>query len=198
MAISTEESKIKNIQTAIINANNTLNGLNNNYNGVLDQIEKAKRNGLQLTQRLNIAINNQDGLRGQIASAKDTVNRVTGNIRASKEVCDDAEQSVVRLNGNVSSLRTSLAGLDQRVANIDRNIADHEKDIAALQAQINALNGKVAQAKADRQTLVNLNFTVPQQIANINAQILFQQQRCNNAGGNQADLKAAQDVLADL
>jgi len=32
----------------------------------------------------------------------------------------------------------------------------------------------------------------------LNAQIIFQQQRCNNAGGNQADLKAAIDLLADL
>lgn len=39
-------------------------------NGVNDQIDKARRNGLQLTQRLNIAINNQDGFKGQIVTAK--------------------------------------------------------------------------------------------------------------------------------
>jgi hypothetical protein len=51
-------------------------------------------------------------------------------------------------------------------------------------------------AKTDRQSLINLNFTVPQQIANLNAQIVYQQQRCSNAGGNQVDLKIVQDNLA--
>lgn len=60
------------------------------------------------------------------------------------------------------------------------------------------MNGKISIAKTDRQALINLNFTVPQQIANLNAQILFQQQRCSNAGGNQVDLKIVQENLADF
>jgi len=60
------------------------------------------------------------------------------------------------------------------------------------------LNGRISQARVDRQALVNLNFTVPQQIATLNAQIAAQRQRCANAGGNNGDLKGAQDGLADL
>jgi chromosome segregation ATPase len=93
-------------------------------------------------------------------------------------------------------LKASIAGVDQKVSGIDNQIIDYEKQIAALQAQINALNGKISSAKADRQALINLNFTVPQQIANLNAQIVFQQQRCTASGGNQVDLKIVQDNLA--
>ena len=45
--------------------------------------------------------------------------------------------------------------------------------------------------------MVNLNFTVPQQIANLNAQIQFQRQRCDSSAGR-AELKIAQDNLDGL
>ena len=196
LTISTEENKVKNLQSAITNANDTLNKLNANLNGINDRINMAKTNGLQLTQKLSNALNNQDGLKNQISGAKESIARITLNIKSSGQVCDDANNIIFKLNGNVSDLRLSISGVDQKVSGIDSQINDYERQVAALQAQINALNGKISSAKIDRQTLINLNFTVPQQIANLNAQILFQQQRCSASGGNQVDLKIVQDNLA--
>jgi hypothetical protein len=96
-------------------------------NGVNEQITLAKKNGLQLTQKLSIALNNQDGLKGQIAGAKESITRITLNIKSSTDVCDDANSIIFRLNGNVSSLKASIAGVDQRVSGIDRQILDYEK-----------------------------------------------------------------------
>lgn len=112
--------------------------------------------------------------------------------------CSQANQVILSLKGNITTLLNSIAGIDQKVAGIDANINDFNNQIAALQAQINALNARIAKARADKQDLINLNFTVPQQIANINAQISAQQSSCQTTTYTPADLTTAQNQLSTL
>lgn len=119
LAISTEENKVKNIQNAVTNANDLLVKLTGNLNGLNDQINLAKKNGLQLTQRLNVALNNQDGIKGQITGAKATITKINLSIQSSDQVCTDANGIIFKLNGNVNDLKASIVGIDQKVAGID-------------------------------------------------------------------------------
>ena len=119
LAISTEENKVKNIQNAVTNANDLLVKLTGNLNGLNDQINLAKKNGLQLTQRLNVALNNQDGIKGQITGAKATITKINLSIQSADQVCTDANGIIFKLNGNVNDLKASIVGIDQKVAGID-------------------------------------------------------------------------------
>lgn len=197
ISITQQENKVKNMQSAITGAAGQLESLNGQLTKLNGQISSAKSTGLGLTQQLSVALNNQDGLKKQITLVNGTVQTISSSLNSQSQSCSQANQAILVLKGNITLLQNSVAGLDQKVATIDSNIKDYNAQIAALQAQINALNGKIAQANSDRQALVSLNFTVPQQIANINAQISAQQASCQNAY-SPSDLKNAQDQLSGL
>lgn len=197
ISITQQENKVKNIQSAILGAAGQLDTLNVQLTKLNGQISSAKSTGLGLTQQLSIALNNQDGLKNQITLVNGTIQTINSNLNSQSQSCSQANQVILVLKGNITVLQNSIVGIDQKVATIDGNIIDYNAQIAALQAQINALNSKIAQANSDRQTLVSLNYTVPQQIANINAQISAQQATCQNAY-SPTDLKSAQDQLSAL
>jgi predicted nucleic acid-binding Zn-ribbon protein len=152
---------------------------------------------LGLTQQLSVALNNQDGIKNQIGIVNTTITNVNINLNSQTQACAQASQNILSLKGNITTLQNSIAGIDQQVAGIDTNINDYNSQIAALQAQINALNAKIAQAKTDKQNLINLNYTVPQQVANINAQISAQQATCQS-NYSPIDLSNAQNQLSNL
>jgi predicted nucleic acid-binding Zn-ribbon protein len=197
LTISQEEGKVKAIQSAISGASGQLDFLTTQINNVNGQIYTAKANGLALTQQLSVSLNNQNGIKAQITTTTNTITSITASLQSQSQTCSQANQAVLILKGNITSLQNSIAGIDQRVAGIDSDIAGFNAQITALQQQINALNGKIAQSNSDKQALISLNYTVPQQVANINAQIAAQQANCQNTYSS-ADLTAANSQLTTL
>jgi predicted nucleic acid-binding Zn-ribbon protein len=199
ITISNQENKVKGIQSAIDGATAQLNGFSTDLNTVTGQINAAKSTGLGFTQQLSIALNNQDGIKDQITNANAIVDGIKKGLNDQAQTCNQANSIINTLRGNITALQGSILGIDGKVSSIDGQINDYNTQIAALQKQINDLLDKVRLAKEDKQNLINLNYTVPQQIANLNAQIETQKAACaSNAGYTQADLTAALDKLAAL
>jgi len=134
----------------------------------------------------------------QIDLTASNIDSINKNINSQSQSCAAANQVIVGLRANISSLQGSIAGVNDRVAGIDGQIDSYNKQIASLQAQINALNDKITAAGTEKQNLINLNYTVPQQIANLNAQISIQQASCSQTIYGPADLKNAQSQLLAL
>ncbi|XP_031472663.1 uncharacterized protein LOC116245094 [Nymphaea colorata] len=197
LTITQEEGKTQGIQSAITGATAQLDSLNTQIGKVNGQINAAKASGLALTQQLSVALNNQNGIKSQITTVTNNIATITSSLQSQSQTCSQANQAIIILKGNITALQNSIAGIDERVAGIDNDISGYNAQIAALQQQINALNGKIAQANTDKQTLINLKFTVPQQVANINAQIAAQQANCQNTY-TPADLTAANTQLTTL
>jgi chromosome segregation ATPase len=167
---------------------------------VNNQINTVKGNGLGLTQQLSIALNNQDGIKDQIKNAQGNIEIITAHLNTQTQTCNQANQIIAGLRNNITALQGTILGVDQKINGIDNQIGDYNAQIANLQKQIDDLQKKIAQAKNDKQNLINLNYTVPQQIANLNSQITIQQASCSsdNGGYTNADLAAAQNKLAGL
>lgn len=198
LSINQKEADIKNIQSAISGAGAQLDDLNSKLGKINSQINAAKSNGLGLTQQLSIALNKQTSVQKQIDLTNNNIDSINKNINSQSQSCAAANQVITGLKANISSLQGSIAGINERVAGIDGQIDGYTKQIAALQAQINALNDKIAVAGTEKQNLINLNYTVPQQIANLNAQISIQQASCSQTIYGPADLKNAQNQLLSL
>jgi hypothetical protein len=62
---------------------------------------------------------------------------------------------------------------------LDNGIADKNKQIDDLKKQIADLQKGIDQDQKDKQDLINLNYTVPQQINQIKQNIADSQNKCN-------------------
>ena len=198
ITIAQKEAKVKGIKGGITETQKEIDLLKGELSAVDSQISVTKANGLKLTHELSVALANKDGLNTQMTSTQSTIKSLTARLDSQSANCDKSNAIVVGLQANISTLQASIAGIDTLVAGIDGDIDEYQAQIAALQAQIRIINGKIDNAKAEKTRLINLNYTVPQQIASLKAQIAIQNAQCGNDNNVFIELTAARERLSQL